>query len=344
VQRIIAIVISIVMFWSFSTRADDRKLKVVTSLSTYAAIAKEVGQDRIEVDWIVDGDQDPHFVRPKPSLARKLANADLFVSTGLDLELWAPSLVDLSGNDEIRSGQRRYVSASHGMILLEVPKVKSRAAGGVHIYGNPHFAPNPLYAHMIARNITSGLSRIDPDHAAEYAANLRTFSKNLDRSIFGDELLRILGSKILRRLGQKPQTLFEFLLKRKYKGRPLIEYLGGWLKKGMKFRGKKVVTYHLNWSYFAYLFGLQVINFVEPRPSIPPSPRHVQELIKQMRKEKVQVILAANYYNTDHIKVIAGEVGAKSVIVSMGVGGAKDTDTYFDYIDQLVERVGSAFE
>jgi zinc/manganese transport system substrate-binding protein len=340
----IALLVSGFVLLSFSSWAQEHKLRVVTSLSTYAAIAKEVGQNRVDVDWIVDGNQDPHFVRPKPSLARKLANADLFVSTGLDLELWAPALVDLSGNDEIRSGQRRFVSASHDVFLLEVPKVKSRAEGGVHIYGNPHFAPNPLSAHVVARNIASGLSRIDPDHAKEYAANMKAFSLKLDRKLFGEELVRILGSKILRRLGQKPQTMMDFLRKRKYKDKPLVEYLGGWLKEGLKFRGKKVVTYHLNWSYFAYLFGLQVINFVEPRPSIPPSPRHIQELIQQMRKEDVHVILAANYYNTDHIKVIADAVGAKSVIVAMGVGGAPGTDTYFDYVDQLIERVGAAFE
>jgi len=324
--------------------AAEEKLRVVTSLSTYAAIAKEVGGERVEVDWIVNGNQDPHFVRPKPSLARKLAGADLFVSTGLDLELWAPSLIDLSGNEEVRSGQRRYVSAAQGMRLLEVPKVKSRAEGGVHIYGNPHFAPNPVCAHTVARNIATGLSRIDPGHADEYEANLKSFSKELDRRLFGDELLRILGHDILNRLAGKPAALQRFLKEKKYKGKPLVEYTGGWLKEAEKFRGKKAVAYHMNWSYFSDLFGLQVVNYVEPRPSIPPTPRHVESLIKQMREEDIRVILAANYYDTDRVRFIAGQVEARPVIVAMGAGGLPGTDRYFDYIDQLVTSVAAAFE
>ncbi len=340
----VTLLLSIFLLAANHAQASESKLQVVTSLSTYAAIAKEIGREYIEVDWIVNGNQDPHFVRPKPSLARKLARADLFVSTGLDLELWAPALIDLSGNGEIRSGQRRFVSASHDMNLLEVPKVKSRAEGGVHLYGNPHFVANPLYAHQIARNITAGLSRIDPAHAPQYADNLKIISEELDRRIFGDSLLRILGSKILRRLGQKPATLFKFLRQRNYQGQALIEHLGGWLKKGMKFRGKKAVAYHLNWTYFSHLFGLQVVNYVEPRPSIPPTPRHIQELIEQMNREKIQVILSANYYQTDRLQTIAHEVNARAVVVAMGVGGEAGTDSYFEFIDRLVTRVTAAFD
>jgi len=343
-KRVFLLWIATILAWSPFVRAGGDELRVVTSLSTYAAIAKEVGGRRVAVDWIVQGNQDPHFVRPKPSLARKLARADLFVSTGLDLELWAPSLIDLSGNSEIRSGQRRYVSASHGLRLLEIPKVKDRADGGVHIYGNPHFVPNPLCAHAIAGNIATGLSRIDPGHAEEYQANRKRFSKELDRRIFGDELLRILGQDILHRLGQNPGTMMKFLRERKYRGRPLIEYMGGWLDKAMKFRGRKVVAYHLNWTYFSDLFGLRVVNCVEPRPSIPPSPRHIEALIKQMREEDIRVILAANYYDTDRVRSIARQVGARPVVVAMGVGGEPGADTYFDYIDQLVTRVAAAFE
>ena len=97
-----------------SALADD-KLQVTTTLSGYAAIAEYLGGDKVEVQYIVPGYQDPHFVRPKPSLANLLTGAELFVSTGLDLELWAPSLIDLSRNSEIRSGQKRYVAASQGV-------------------------------------------------------------------------------------------------------------------------------------------------------------------------------------------------------------------------------------
>ncbi len=330
---------------SFSNAANGKaKLKVVTSLSSYAAIAREIGGEFIDVDWIVNGDQDPHFVRPRPSLARKLANADLFVSTGLDLELWAPSLIDISGNDQIRSGQRRYVSASQGVRLLEVPKVKSRSEGGVHIYGNPHFITNPLAAEVVARNIATGLSRIDPDHKRQYERNLKQFDREIDSRLFGDELLHILGPKILHRLAQNSNNMIEFLKTKKYKGKALIEKLGGWLKKGLDFRGKKVVTYHKQWVYFADLFGLRVVNHVELRPSIPPTPRHIDQLIKQMREEKIHVILAASYYDLAKVRLIASQVGAKPIITAMGTGGDTGLKTYFDLIDHMVNQLSEAFE
>ncbi len=326
------------------SRADsgDKKIKVVASLSSYAAIAKEIGGDLVSTDWIVNGGQDPHFVRPRPSLARKLAEADLFISTGLDLELWAPSLIDLSGNDQIRSGQRRYVSASQGVRMLEVPKVKSRSEGGVHIYGNPHFIIDPLAGEVVARNIATGLSRIDPEHQQVYTANLKRFDDEIDRRLFGDELVRILGPKILHRLAENSNSMIEFLEKKSYKGKPLINMLGGWLKKGLKFRGKKVVAYHKQWAYFDDLFGLEVVDHVEPRPSIPPTPRHIDQLIKQMRKEKINVILAASYYDLAKVRLIADQVGAKAVIVVMGVGGAPGVNTYFDLIDHMVDQIAAA--
>lgn len=331
---------------AFTLRANaaDKKIKVVASLSSYAAIAKEIGADLVTVDWIVNGNQDPHFVRPRPSLARKLAGADLFVSTGLDLELWAPSLIDLSGNSQIRSGQRRYVSASQGVRLLEVPKVKSRSEGGVHIYGNPHFITDPLAGEVVARNIATGLSRIDPAHQQVYTANLKRFDDEIDRRLFGDELLRILGPKILHRLAENSNSMIAFLEKKSYKGKPLIDMLSGWLKKGLKFRGKKVVAYHKQWVYFDDLFGLEVVNHVEPRPSIPPTPRHIDQLIKQMRKEKINVILAASYYDLTKVRLIADQVGAKAVIVAMGVGGAPGVDSYFDLIDHMVDQIAAAFD
>ena len=86
------------------------KLYVVTTLSVYADITKQVAGDKVNVDYIVPGDQDAHFVRPKPSYAVKLNKADMFVTTGLDLELWVPSIVDMSKNSKIRSwlAWRRY--------------------------------------------------------------------------------------------------------------------------------------------------------------------------------------------------------------------------------------------
>jgi ABC-type Zn uptake system ZnuABC Zn-binding protein ZnuA len=112
-------------------RAD--KLKVVVTSSAYKSIAEYIGGDKVEVTHIVRGNQDPHIVRPKPSLAVELSKADVFVATGMDLGMWAPALVDMSNNPHIRSGQKGYVSASAGVNINETPVTVSRAEGDVHI-------------------------------------------------------------------------------------------------------------------------------------------------------------------------------------------------------------------
>ena len=135
-KKIIFIVLCLLLI-SLTLQGND-KINVVTTLSTYADIAEKIGGDKVNVQYIVAGDQDAHFVRPKPSFAVMLNKADLFVSTGLDLELWVPSLVDMSKNDKIRSGGSGFVAAYDGIELLEKPQVLSRSEGGLHIYGNPH--------------------------------------------------------------------------------------------------------------------------------------------------------------------------------------------------------------
>ena len=154
-----------IIFCLFSVQAKTamgRQLRVVTTLPDYAVLARAIGGHRISVKAIVHGDQDAHFIRPKPSFVDMLKNSDVLIATGLDLELWLPTVVNKSGNLRVRSGQPGYVSAAHGIHLLEKPKSASRIEGGVHIYGNPHITCSPLNIRNAARNITTGLIKNDP--------------------------------------------------------------------------------------------------------------------------------------------------------------------------------------
>ena len=95
-------VILILLFSNVLLQAQE-KIKVVATITAYSDIAKYIGGEYVEVTAIVAGNQDAHFVRPKPSYAVLLNKADLFIETGLDLELWVPPLVDKSANPKIRS-------------------------------------------------------------------------------------------------------------------------------------------------------------------------------------------------------------------------------------------------
>jgi len=327
--------------YSFSFAGE--KINVVTTLSTYADITKNIGREKINVQYITAGNQDAHFVRPKPSYAVTLSNADLFVSTGLDLELWAPALVDMSKNAKIRSGQPGFVAAYDGLELLEKPAVLSKSEGDLHIYGNPHITTNPLNFKQIAENITIGLEKIDPGNSSYYRNNLEEFKKQIDVHTFGEELVKLMGGDLLTRLANSGQ-LIDFLKQKKYKNREMISYLGGWLKKGMIFRNKKMVAYHKNWIYFQNLFGLNVVGYVEPKPGIPPSPKHVENLISEMRKNNIKVIMAANYFDETKVKNVAERVGATAVIVPMYVDGAEGVDNVFKLVDHWIDNLAKAYE
>lgn len=330
------------LFTSFSLFASG-KLNVVTTLSTYADIAKYIGKDKIDVHYIVHGDEDAHFVRPKPSYAVLLSKADVFVSTGLDLELWVPSLVDLSKNEKIRSGQPGFVAAYDGLELLDKPTNLSRSEGGLHIYGNPHITSSPLNLKVIAENIAIGLKKNDPANSEFYDANLIKFKNKIDNRLLGKKLVKLMGGKLLTKLANSGK-LIDFLSGKEYKGEKLINYLGGWLKKGMIFRGKKIVAYHKNWIYFKQLFGIEVIGHVEPKPGIPPSPKHVEELVEEMKKNNVKVVLAANYFDEFKVKKICNKVGAIPVIVPMYVGGAPGTENVFKLTDYWIDKLSNAFK
>lgn len=321
--------------------ASAARLSVVTTLPDYASFARRIGGDRVSVRHIVLGNQDAHLIRPKPSFVNMVRTADVLVATGLDLELWLPTVVDKSGNVDVRGGQGGYVSAAQGMKLLEKPEVMSRMEGGVHVYGNPHVTCSPLLMRVAARNIAAGLIKNDPDGKALYLKNLKNLQEELDRRLFGDELVDVLGGETLAALAGEGR-LVPFLEANRFKGRPMIDRLGGWMKRMLPLRGSSIVTYHKNWVYFLRLFGLNEAGTIEPKPGIPPSPRHVTRLVGLMRERGIRLILAASYFDKQKVRTVAARVGAEPLIVPLYVGGMPEVQNYFELVDLWVDSLVSA--
>jgi zinc/manganese transport system substrate-binding protein len=334
----LSIIIAVVSVFSATSVCAKSHLNVVTTLPDYASLARAIGGERISVKSIVRGDQDAHFIRPKPSFATSLRNADLLVATGLDLELWIQTVIDNSGNAKIRSGKPGYVSASAGMKLLEKPRTLSRAEGGVHIYGNPHVTCSPVLMKTAAKNIAAGLAKNDPQGKEAYLQNLQRLCRKIDEQLFGAKLLEILGSDTLCSLAERGE-LIDFLQRQDFEGSPLIENLDGWMRKMLPLRGTPIVTYHKNWIYFVRLFGLEEAGTVEPKPGIPPSPKHVTGLINLMRERNIGIILAANYFDDQKIRTVAARTKAEAVIVPLYVGGASGVDDYFALVDHWIDRL-----
>jgi ABC-type Zn uptake system ZnuABC Zn-binding protein ZnuA len=267
--------------------------------------------------------------------------ADVMISTGLDLELWLPTVVNTAGNARIRSGEIGYVAVAQGLELLEKPQVISQAEGDVHIYGNPHIMTSPINARHVARNIATGLIRNDPQGKQFYEQNLQTLQNDLDGHLFGAELVKLLGGETLCKLSQE-HKLMGFLQENKYQDEPLIKKLGGWMKTMLPLRGTPVVVYHRDWSYLLDLFGLEEAGDVEPKPGIPPSPKHVTKLIAMMRDRHIRIFIAANYFDQQQVKMIADRTGAEAVITPLFVGGAEGTEDYFKLVDHWVNQLVTA--
>ncbi|HXG45543.1 MAG TPA: metal ABC transporter substrate-binding protein [Gemmatimonadales bacterium] len=318
-------------------------VRIVTSLTTYGAIAREIVGDRGVVRSIAEGDEDPHFVQPKPSFVAILREADLFVTTGLDLELWVPPLLDRANNRKVSEGGPGYVTAYTGIALLEVPTTLSRSEGDIHVAGNPHIHTDPLNAILIARNILTGLGRVAPADARFFAEREQDFETRILQALMGPDLVEILTPATAVNLLQTDR-LWDFLSQTRYQGRPLLERLGGWLKRGEVFRGKDLACYHKEWAYFSRRFDVNCVAYIEPKPGIPPTPRHVEEVIRLMKERGIKVLFASNYFDRNQIQQVAAKTGARPVVVPENTGGAPGVDTYFDLVDAWVNGLARAFE
>ena len=317
-------------------------IKIVTSLTTYGAIAREIVGDKATVTSIAQGDEDPHFVQPKPSFVAVLRDADLFVTTGLDLELWVPPLLDRAGNRKVSEGGPGYVTAYTGIQLLEVPTSLSRSEGDIHADGNPHIHTDPVNGIIIARNILTGLRRVSPENAAFFEGREQDFEKRVLEATMGAELVGILTQPVAWDL-LRTDKLYDFLGQKSYQGKPLLDRLGGWLKQGQVFRGKEIACYHKEWAYFSNRYKVTCAEYIEAKPGIPPTPRHVQEVIALMKERKILVLFASNYFERHQIQQVAERTGAKPVIVPENTGGAPGVNTYFDLMNAWVGGLAAAF-
>ncbi len=290
------------MLGVLSTAPAFADLKVATSLTDLASVATFVGGKHVTAQSLCRGFEDPHFVPAKPSLMKAIQHADVFVSTGLELDSgWLPLVLPGSRNPKIQQGTKGFVDASDGIDVLEKPTgTVSRAEGDIHPLGNPHYYADPKNLEIVANHLAEVFSRLDPANAAEYAVNAKAFQERMEAS------------------------------------------LERWEKQMAPYKGASVVTYHPNFVYFADRFGLKLFGTVEPRPGIPPSPHYVNELAEAMKKAGVKAVLYQPYYNGDASNQVAKRAGGTAVEIATEVGGMPGTDDVFSKFDTLVASVAGA--
>lgn len=280
----------------------EAKLRVVTSIETFADLARRVGGDRVDVASLSRGSMDPHFVEPKPSLQILLNRADLLVHVGLELEIgWLPPLVLSCRNPKVQKGQPGDLDASTGIAVLDVPQAKvDRAMGDIHPMGNPHYWIPPDDAFAVARQIAERLKALDPAGAASYDKNLAAFGAELKA--------------------------------RRVK----------WEADAAPLRGQKVVTYHKSWTYLSSWLGLVEVGYVEPKPGIPPPLSHVGQLVTMMRGQKVKVVMMESFYSRSTAQQVAQLAGAKLAVLPSDVGARDDVRDYFTLVDAVIRGLVEA--
>ena len=284
--------------------AAQSKLNIMTATEDLASIAREVGGDRVAVESLAKGYQDPHFVEAKPSFILKLQKADVLIAVGRDLEIgWLPPLITQSRNRKIQPGASGYLDASLTARILEIPQGQlTRAMGDVHPLGNPHYWLDPENGKRMATGMASKFSELRPSDRAYFEQRLASFVARLDEA-------------------QKR-----------------------WLAIMAPFKGTKVVTYHRSYPNFADRFGLDIIGYVEPRPGIPPTPQHTLDLMGEMKRSNVKLVLVEPYFDLKTPNAIGRATGAEVLVLPPSVGGVKEAVDYIALFDYNINLIVTAIK
>jgi zinc/manganese transport system substrate-binding protein len=278
------------------------KLNVVATTEDLAAIAREVAGDRAEVESIARGYQDPHFVEAKPSFILRLQRADLLVVVGRELEVGWLSPLV----QQSRNAKVQPGAAGYLDASLQARILDIPQGQVTRAMGDVHPQGNPHYW-------------LDPEN--------------------GKVIARAIAGK-LSELRPADKAYFEQRLADF--SRRVDEAEKGWLATFAPFKGLKVVTYHRSYTNFADRFGLEVIGYVEPRPGIPPTPQHTLDLINEMNRQNVKLIIVEPYFDLKTPNAIARQTGGQVVVVPPSVGGTKEVSDYFKLFDNAVKLVADA--
>lgn len=274
----------------------EQPLKVVTTIETLADLARYVGGNQVTVQSLGKGYQDPHFVEAKPNLMVALNQADLLVRVGLDLEVGWLPPLVLGSRNP-----RIAVGQPgdfDGSTVIELLDVPVSKVD--RSQGDIHPSGNPHYwlPPVNAVRLAKGIS--------ERLSQLRPSSREYFSARF---------------------QAFVAELKTK---------AAGWEGLSKKLAGTKVATYHKSFSYVSQWLKLDERGYVESKPGVPPSPKHLATLIAQLREEKVPLLLVESYYNRSIADDVGAKSGARVVAVATDVGAKPGIKSYFDLVDALL--------
>jgi zinc/manganese transport system substrate-binding protein len=284
--------------------AASAKMKVVATLPTLASFASEVGGDRVEVKALVRGFQDPHFVDAKPSLMVDLNKAELLVYVGLDLEIGWLPTL-INGARNPRLQTGQPGNLDCSQAIAALDVPSGRVDRSM---GDVHPMGNPHYW-------------IPPENAKRVAR------------LIADRLAQL-----------DPEGAADYRKRSDDFGKRVDAKAAAWAPQLAKLKGVRVVTYHRSWTYVSAWLGLDEVGYVEPKPGIPPDPKHIAGLIARMRTDKARLVLMEPFYNKGVAQLVATKSGAKLLTLPTDVGATPEIKDWFDLAGALIRELAAGVE
>ncbi len=293
----------------------ERRLVVVASLPIFASLVEVVGGDLVEVGAVMPPGTDPHTYQPSPRDVAPLAEADLVVYNGGDLEPWMERQLEAVGGRArvlvLAEGleppaELAQEEAEHGhdhADAEEAPHAEETPHAGETPHAdhdhavNPHFWLDPDYAVVYVERIAAALAELDPAHAEAYRANAERYS---------DEI------------------------------RAFDEWAKGQIETIPPER-RKLVTFHDAFPYFAAHYGLELVGVVVVSPGREPSPQEVAELVERIRSEGVPAIFVEPQFNPKLAETVAREAGVR--VLELYSDAAPEGMDYLGMMRQNVTNV-----
>jgi zinc/manganese transport system substrate-binding protein len=186
IKKLLKLKIAIlVIFISFGFSSNAKaKLNIFACEAEWAALTKEIVQDKANIYVAVKSGQDAHYLQARPSLINQARKADFLICNGADLEIgWLNLVIQNSRNNNIKKGNMAHFMAADHVQLLEIPKELDRKYGDIHAYGNPHLHLNPNNLLIIAKKLTIALVKTDPSNKNFYEENLKKFIFTLTQNL-----------------------------------------------------------------------------------------------------------------------------------------------------------------
>jgi len=343
-KRMLFVVTTFFVATTFLKGEEDTKLMVCATVPELGSLVNEMGGEHVSVTVFTKGSEDPHFLTAKPSFVKKLSQADLLVFVGVDLEKgWLPVLVKGAKNNAVKKNSAGYLDCSTFVKITGLPTRKiDRSHGHVHTSGDPHFLLDPINGLKVAGAIRDRLIQLKPKYKETFEKNFSNFHQKLSQKMIGEKLTK--KYKKTDEL-EKLALLFEHGKLSDYlKEQKENDLLKGWFLDMLPLRGKKMVADHNMWGYFSKRFNFKISLFLEEKPGITPSTKHLQTVVKKMKEEQIDIIIQSAYFNSRYGKFVSQHTQSKVFKMANQVGAVENTDDYISMIDHNVLVLANGFK